>query len=55
MSLFQKRHYEWLARFADANLSEQQCRKLAEELARDNSRFDRGKFLAACDVLAKVA
>lgn len=46
MSLFQRRHYEWLAAFAGETLDEQQRGLLATELARDNPRFDVDRFLS---------
>lgn len=49
MSLFQKRHYEWLSRFAAETLDDGQQGALADALARDNVKFNRTRFLAAID------
>ena len=55
--MFQKRHYEWIAaRFAGMRgmVEEADRRQLARDFARgferENPRFDRGRFLAACVV-----
>jgi hypothetical protein len=54
MSLFQKRHYEWLAAFAARELTDQQRQRLAVELhaasgydINGNKSFDRERFLIA--------
>lgn len=60
--MFNKRHYEFLARWLnEASLtlySETDHRlvahSLADWLALDNSRFDRDRFLVACDALPKT-
>jgi hypothetical protein len=49
MSLFEKRHYEWLARFAGAHLTQEQYHKLSDALYREGSHFDAPKFIRACD------
>jgi hypothetical protein len=49
MALFEKRHYEWLARFAGQHLTDEQSHKLASALYRDNSNCDVPKFIRACD------
>ena len=50
--LFSKRHYEWLARWAGENLTEQQYAALAEKLWHTNSNFIPARFMAACDLAA---
>jgi hypothetical protein len=47
--LFSKRHFEWLARFAAANLSPPQVARLADELTATNAAFKRTRFLAAVE------
>jgi hypothetical protein len=58
--LFQRRHYEWLARFMREQLasvsddaphrssSRLMVKMLANELSRANSNFDTDRFLRAC-------
>lgn len=53
MSLFQKRHYEWLSRFAAETLDDGQQGALADALARDNVEFNRTRFLTAI-AIAKI-
>ena len=53
--MFSKRHYEWLARWITnldlyEDVYEEIAHKLADELERDNPKFDRTRFLKACDV-----
>jgi len=43
--LFSKRHFEWLAHFAGANLSVSSARHLAEALVDTNDNYDMQKFL----------
>lgn len=45
MALFQKRHYEWLARWAGRNLHPDDWHKLTTSLANDNPRFNAEKFI----------
>ena len=57
--LFSKRHYEWLARFMVKQRPDRfpqamiewdiMQRELGLALARENLRFDVGKFLTACN------
>jgi len=44
VSLFQKRHYEWLAAFARAELPTGDRIALRNALAREGSRFNADKF-----------
>lgn len=55
--MFQKRHYERLASIIDGmdfwaptprETRNEVARQFADALARDNPRFDRERFLAAC-------
>jgi hypothetical protein len=58
MSLFQKRHYEWLAAFVRTNCSPANCINMRNALARDNPKFDADKFdraSGAAEYLAGVA
>lgn len=55
MSLFQKRHYEWLARWAGENLSPQQIAALGFALRGTNPNYQHDKFVCrADDVAAKL-
>lgn len=46
--------YELLATFAGETLDETQRKLLADTLEQDNKRFNRGRFLAACDEVEKL-
>jgi hypothetical protein len=48
MSLFQKRHYEWLADWC-RDQSPEVARSLARELERDNGKFKPHLFLRRAD------
>jgi hypothetical protein len=48
--LFSKRHYEWLAAFARAELSSATALVLCNALDREGARFNRAKFLVAAGV-----
>ena len=47
-SLFEKRHFEWLASYAK-NLDNDEKKKLAAELTATNPNFDKDRFLKACN------
>jgi hypothetical protein len=49
MSLFTKRHYEWLARWAGAHLTEDQCAALEHALGESEPRFNAAVFIDACN------
>jgi hypothetical protein len=53
--MFQRPHYEWLARFAGEHLTVAQAYTLSDRLQRDNSQFDRLKFLRACTRCRELA
>lgn len=47
MSIFERRHYNWLAQFAAAELQEREQQALIRELSSENSRFKPARFTAA--------
>ena len=49
MTLFQRRHFEWLARWAAANLTPLQADRLARDLAGTNAGFKLSRFAAAVE------
>lgn len=56
---FQQRHYETIARLIAGMLIAQAEREyiakvFADELAADNARFDRSRFLKACGVFEEA-
>ena len=49
MTMFAKRHYEWLAAWAGEHLNEGARYELAYALQDENSMFDFNKFIRACE------
>lgn len=49
MCLFQKRHYEWLARWAGENLSPEQIASLSAALRGTNPNYQHDKFICRAD------
>jgi len=43
--MFERRHYEWLARWAGDNINPQAAKSLATALANDNPAFQKDHFL----------
>ena len=54
VSLFQRRHYEWLARFAGQHLTSTDWCELANQLKHDNPQFKPDRFLDACEAAMSV-
>lgn len=51
MSLFQKRHYEWLAEcLREQDATAQTIVAFSDALAHDNPKFNRVKFEDACEL-----
>jgi len=45
-NLFTKRHYEWLVDMAlSLELTQEQCRELADMLEESNPKYDKAKFI----------
>jgi hypothetical protein len=50
--LFTRRHYEWLAAFAERDLPMAERMILTSALARECSNFNRSRFERACGITA---
>lgn len=48
-ALFEKRHFDWLAAWAGANLTPAHCARLADALCSTNPQFKRQQFLDAVE------
>ena len=53
--MFQKRHYEWLARWAGENLTPAQIAQLAADLRGTNPNYNRERFQCKADDINAIA